>query len=208
MIDIKYELVRSSRKTICISIHNNRIIVRAPMRTSVKTIEDYILRKRDWIAKHLSTDNCYNDLSSYEKVLVKGERLPLVFGDENKIEKDHVMVRSLSSLNKLYTQTFKEEFIKLFGEVSQLSGLKAKSVCFKSYKARWGCCDTQKRIVFNYKLLMLPTVLWRCVIVHELCHTVFMDHSKNFKMLVQSIMPNYNTVHKELKKYSSIIRLY
>lgn len=208
MTEINYELIRSSRKTICISIRDNRVIVRAPQRTSVDKIESFINKKRAWILKQLSNDNEYSYLSSYKYVLVKGEKVPLVLGDENKIEKDCVIVKNLSYLNKLFTQTFGEEFLNLFNEVSLASGLKAKSSSFKSYKARWGCCDSQKRIVFNYKLLMLPVDLWRCVIVHELCHTVFLDHSKNFKMLVQSIMPSYNAVHKELKRYGAVTRLY
>lgn len=208
MIDIEYRLIRSSRKSICISIRDNNVIVRAPLSTSVERIESFILKKRDWILKQLATNNSFNDLSSYKYVLVKGERVPLVFGDKNIIDKECVIVKNLSCLNRLYTQTFGEEFLNHFEGVCRTSGLKAKIVTFRSYKARWGCCDSHKRIVFNYKLLMLPVDLWRCVIVHELCHTVFMDHSKNFKMLANNIMPSYNAVHKQLKKYSFITRLY
>ena len=208
MIDVEYQLIRSSRKTICISIRNNCVIVRAPLRTSVERIESFILKKRDWIDKKLSSDNVFDELSSFEYILVKGKKVPLILGDVNRIESDRVIVKDFSCLNKLYFNTFKEEFLQLFNEISNSSGLKAKSVTFRAYKARWGCCDSYKRIVFNYKLLMLPVDLWRCVIVHELCHTVYMDHSKNFKMLAQSIMPNYNLLRKELKKYSSVTRLY
>lgn len=208
MIDIKYQLIRSSRKTICISIHNNNVMVRAPLRTSIESIEDFICKKKDWILKQLSNDTIYDDLSGYKYVLVKGDRIPLKFGDENKIESDCVKIKKLSDLNKLYTQAFGGEFLKLFYEICDISGLKAKSVSFRSYKARWGCCDSGKRIIFNYKLLMLPVELWRCVIVHELCHTLFMDHSKNFKLLACSVIPNYNALHKTLKKYGAVTRLY
>lgn len=208
MIDVEYQLIRSSRKTICISIRNNSVIVRAPLRISIERIESFILKKRDWILKQLSSDNVFDELSKFENVLVKGVKVPLVFGDVNIIESNRVIVKDISCLNKLYYKTFKAEFLQLFEEVSNSSGLKAKSVSFRSYKARWGCCDSNNNIVFNYKLLMLPTHLWRCVIVHELCHTVYMDHSKNFKMLAQSVMPSYNLVHKELKKYSFVTRLY
>ncbi|MGN1103719.1 MAG: M48 family metallopeptidase [Candidatus Coproplasma sp.] len=208
MIDINYELIRSSRKTICISVRDNRVIVRAPLRTSIDKIENFIQKKRAWILKHLSNDSVYDELVSYEYVLIKGEKVPLVFGDVNKITSDCVTVKNLSCLNKLYFQTFKQEFLLLYEELSMVSGLKAKSVSFRSYKARWGCCDSKKNIIFNYKLLMLPTNLWRCVIVHELCHTVFMDHSQNFKKLAQSIMPDYNVVHCQLKKFGAVTRLY
>ncbi|MGN0824368.1 MAG: M48 family metallopeptidase [Candidatus Coproplasma sp.] len=208
MIKIKYELIRSNRKTLCISIKDNKVIVRAPLRMSITRIESFVRQKSDWIIKQLSKDDVYKQLSSYKYILVKGEMLPLIVGGENKITKKCVCVKSLTEIPKLYLDSFGDEFLKIFMEISKSSGLMASNVRFKSYKARWGCCDVKKEIIFNYKLLMLPTDLWRCVIVHELCHTVFMDHSKNFHALAKTVMPSYADVHKKLKNYTAVTRIY
>ncbi|MGN1060699.1 MAG: M48 family metallopeptidase [Candidatus Coproplasma sp.] len=208
MIKIKYELFRSSRKTLCISIRENKVIVRAPMHTPIAKIDDFVRQKSGWIIKQLSKDDGYRELSEYKSILVKGELLPLIVGNEDKITKKFVSVKKSSDIKNLYIECFGDEFLKLFKEVSKSSGLNANSVSFKSYKSRWGCCDCKKSIIFNFKLLMLPKELWRCVIVHELCHTVFMDHSKNFHALANSVMPDYSAVHKKLKAYSAVTRLY
>lgn len=207
-MEIKYELIRSNRKTLCISIRDNKVIVRAPMRTPLNKIEDFVSRKRDWISKHLSKSSSFDGLTDYKSIFVRGTLVPLVFGETRAICENFVSVRKISDIKKLYIDNFGQEFLALFKEISLKSGLKASSVQFKSYKSRWGCCDTKKIIIFNYKLLMLPVDLWQCVIVHELCHTVFMDHSKNFKALACSVMPDYLTVHKKLKAYSVVTRLY
>ena len=178
------------------------------MRTSVDVIERFIQKKRNWILKQLSCDYGYSDLSSYKFILVKGEKLPLIFGNENRLGKDYVVVKKITDIKKLYIDSFGEEFLELFKQVSEHSGLKASKVSFKSYKSRWGCCDKNKQIIFNYKLLMLPIDLWQCVIVHELCHTVFMDHSKNFHALANTVLPNFSVLQKEIKKYNIITRLY
>ncbi|MGN0806130.1 MAG: M48 family metallopeptidase [Candidatus Coproplasma sp.] len=208
MTTIQYKLIRSSRKTLCISIRDGEVIVRAPAHMSIAKIEDFIRKKSDWILKQLSGDKFCDELSEYKYVLVKGKKVALVFGNENKIEEGCVTVKNISDIQKLYTESFGEEFLNLFREVCLSSGLKANSVRFKSYKSRWGCCDNKKNIIFNFKLLMLPVDLWRCVIVHELCHTVFMDHSKNFHALANSVMKDYSAVHKKLKNYCVVTRLY
>ena len=52
---IKYELIRSSRRTLGLEITADlRVLVRAPRRCSVRQIEDFVARHEDWIAKHLA----------------------------------------------------------------------------------------------------------------------------------------------------------
>jgi len=205
---VKYELIRSKRRTLCISVTDGRVIVRAPMRLPLSEIETFVERKSRWINNHLKESSASNGLALLKTIYVKGRLVPLTVGTTDCISADCVSVRSPQNLKKLYISTFGEEFLNLFNEISNASGLRAKSVSFKAYKSRWGCCDSKRSIIFNYKLLMLPTELWRCVIVHELCHTVFMDHSKNFHALAQTVMPDYNRVHRRLKDFACVCRLY
>lgn len=50
----EYTLIRSQRKTIAVQIRDGRVVVRAPMRMPVARIEDFLLRKKAWIDRHLS----------------------------------------------------------------------------------------------------------------------------------------------------------
>lgn len=205
---IDYEIIRSNRKTLCISVKEDKVMVRAPYAMPQFKIESFVLQKRKWILSKLDDCSIDGELLNYKKIYVKGALLPLFLGDCNVITDSCVTVKSLSDVKKLYLKQFSEEFLSLFYSVCQSCCLSPKSVGFRAYKARWGCCDSKGQIVFNYKLLMLPKILWQCVIVHELCHTVFMDHSKKFHSLAGTIMPNYDEVHKKLKKYSCVCRLY
>lgn len=50
---MKYELIRSKRKTLAIEIKSDgSVIVRAPMRCPRRDIERFLLEKIDWIAQH------------------------------------------------------------------------------------------------------------------------------------------------------------
>lgn len=207
-MNIEYEIVRSNRRTLCVTVKDGKVVVRAPFRTSIVQIQRFVQQKTDWILKHLNDNPDSDDLVALKKIYVKGRLVPLTIGNENSISGNGVTVRAVSCLKTLYISTFGDEFLKTFKEISDASGLKAKSVSFKAYKSRWGCCDSKGSIIFNYKLLMLPTDLWRCVIVHELCHTLLMDHSKNFHALAKSVMPDYENVHKGLRTYACVCRLY
>lgn len=203
-----YEIIRSQRKTLCVSIADGKVTVRAPLAISAEKIESFVRQKSHWIEKHLENDPQTADVVSLKKIYARGVLLPLSVGGENKITESSVSVSSPKCLKRLYISEFAKEFSDMLNAISDASGLKAASVSFKAYRSRWGCCDNSGAITFNYKLLMLPTELWKCVIVHELCHTRVMNHSAAFYALAVSVMPDYATVHKGLKRYSYVCRLY
>lgn len=77
--------------------------------------------------------------------------------------------------------------------------LPCRRISIRGQKTRWASCSSQKDISLNYKLLFLPRPLVRYVFVHELCHTVHMNHSKDFWRLVGEKQPGYKQWRKHLK---------
>ncbi len=69
----------------------------------------------------------------------------------------------------------------------------------RGQKTRWASCSSSKNISLNYKLLFLPKEVVHYVLVHELCHTVHMNHSKAFWQLVGEKMPGFEPYRKILK---------
>ncbi|MFA6000765.1 MAG: SprT family zinc-dependent metalloprotease [Thermoleophilia bacterium] len=68
----------------------------------------------------------------------------------------------------------------------------------RNQSTRWASCSPEKNISLNQKLLLLPERLVHYVLVHELCHTVHLNHSKRFWALVGRKEPEFKTLRHEL----------
>ncbi len=74
-----------------------------------------------------------------------------------------------------------------------------------SATTRWGSCSAKKKIALNYKLLFLPPALVEYVMLHELCHTTHLNHSRHFWGLLKIVNPNCHDLRRQLKHANSFI---
>lgn len=79
------------------------------------------------------------------------------------------------------------------------NSLKFNRFYIKCQKTRWASCSRHKSISLNLKLLFLPRDLVRYVFLHELCHTIYMNHSKKYWNLLVSKEPGYIALDQELR---------
>ena len=64
-------------------------------------------------------------------------------------------------------------------------------------KTRWGSLSKRETLTLNIDLIRAPKECIEYVIIHELCHLKFHDHSTEFYHLLEKIMPNWkNFKHK------------
>lgn len=64
--------------------------------------------------------------------------------------------------------------------VARDTGHRYQRVSVRLQRSRWGSCSSRGTISLNARLLLLPPDAVRYVLVHELCHTLHMNHSRAF----------------------------
>lgn len=69
----------------------------------------------------------------------------------------------------------------------------------KKMRTRWGSLSSKGFINLNLNLLEMDRDVIEMVVVHELCHSHFFDHSHNFYKLMEEKLPNYLAIEKKLK---------
>ena len=67
------------------------------------------------------------------------------------------------------------------------------------------CIPATRNMHFSSRLIMLPEDKIHAVVVHELCHIIYPNHSKDFYNLVRKYIPDYDEINKWLKKNGKMI---
>ena len=105
---------------------------------------------------------------------------------------------------------------RLLGYASRY-GIQLNEVKINSSKGRWGSCSQHKqRTLLNSKksyninlslfTLLLPMHLQKLILLHELTHTLYMDHSPAFHAHLNTWLEGKeDALEKELKKYTTSI---
>ena len=88
----------------------------------------------------------------------------------------------------------------LLEAVSRETGLAYSRVAIRRQRSRWGSCSAQRAISLNATLMFLPQHLTRYVLVHELCHTVHLNHSPRYWALVARHHPDYRAAEREMRR--------
>ena len=180
LYELPYTLIRSSRKSCSISIdQNGQITVRVPMRTSEKAISHLLIEKRLWI------------ITKYLEIQEQQKNRPV--SDLTDIQR--------AALEQRYIVAAKDYFPKRITYFVQFTGGSYSRITIRDQKTRWGSCSAKGTLSFNWRLMLAPPTILDYVVVHELCHLTYMNHSAAFWKKVESVYPDYRTARKWLKDH-------
>jgi predicted metal-dependent hydrolase len=70
----------------------------------------------------------------------------------------------------------------------------------KKMRSRWGSLSSKGYINLNLKLVEMNPDIIEMVVVHELCHSHYFDHSANFYRLMAEKLPHYKVIETRLKQ--------
>jgi len=107
--------------------------------------------------------------------------------------------RVAGALNEWLQDKAQKVLIPWVQEISRDLSLPFARVTIRRQKTRWGSCSKQRSINLNRNLLFFPAHLVRYVLVHELCHTRQLDHSRKFWSLLERHEPDARKRRHEME---------
>ena len=212
---------RTARKTLSIIINEKgEVTIKAPKIMSESDIYKFVQSKEKWINSKVNSikqqNEINNDLFNYKCILFCGKKYRVVKDTKAKniqLEEGIITIKKLSSLKRevrVLEKFLKNKCLEIVGQrlkyFSNIMQLEPKKVVLMNSKRKWGTCDSDQVISFNWRIIMLTPNLIDYVIVHELSHLIEMNHSPAFWAIVSAVLPNVKQLRSTLKQCNFILQ--
>lgn len=163
----EYELIRSRRKTVCVQVkRDGHLLVRAPYGLPEQKIREIIAGHAAWIEKQ-----------------------------QARIRKEEADAAADPPLTDADIEKLADRALAVIPErvayYAPLVGVSYGRITIRNQKTRWGSCSARGNLNFNCLLMLTPPEVLDSVVVHELCHRKYMNHSKQFYDEVLRVYPEY-----------------
>ena len=137
-----------------------------------------------YLGKHYDLQIMVKSDTKKPTVQVNAQSLTIICADEQQADINKV-------LKSFYTKAARKLIADRLQYYQPLLKLKYRAFAIESSASRWGSCNFEKKLTFNWRLMMLPPFVIDYVVVHELCHLKHMNHDRSFWRLVGKIYPDY-----------------
>lgn len=183
-------LVRTSRPEI-------RALLEQHHSKSVFTDTMQIGKSHTLISRPASGSEC--------SVTRHGQQLMVSLPEGSNISDPAVQARIRPVVIEALRKEAKSYLPRRLAHLAGQHGFSYQKVRFSHASGRWGSCSSQGTISLNIALMKLPFHLIDYVLVHELSHTVEMNHSSAFWNLVRRCDPEYEAHRREIKNHTPSI---
>lgn len=219
---LKYDLAYKNIKNINLRIKiDGSVMVSAPLYADITKIDKFVLSKCDYIFNSIEKFKEIQMFKPKEKRYISGESFKYLGKDlqlkvisyqidEVFIDGKYLYLKTKNKddyyRKKRLIENWKKNQTKLvYGEIAkdvyrnfEKYGIDYPTICVRKMKKRWGSCQPHTSVItINSRLIEAPRFCIEYVMMHEFCHFIHPNHSKNFYTLLQVMMPDW----KERKKF-------
>lgn len=224
-VEIK-KLVFTSRKGFCLRIDDNGdLIVFAPRNATERDIYQIVQNKSQWIIK--TRERILQNQKKLKPInfeqgdhfLFLGKTYKLVFTTTNsEVDLDEVNQKIVvpfaekstikNKILRFYRNNAESIFRKFLDKWAERMNVRYSLLRIKDSKTLWGSCGKNGSINLNWRLILLPEELIEHIIIHELAHIVYRNHSKQFYNFISLFSKNYKEKDRWLRENSYILQLF
>ena len=213
MQEIAYQVVRSNRKSVALVIDNEaNLIVRAPALMPDTVIDEFVRRKKRWINEKQQQVAVFGEKHPPVVVEYLGSNYAIIKNDVDEVDisgnelivPENYDIEALTAWLKGQAMQIISERVTLYANVM---GVTPGTVKLSEAKARWGSCSTKNNLNFAWRLVMCPLSVIDYVVVHELSHITYKNHSPAFWARVKTVLPTYEDGQEWLKLNKKLMEI-
>jgi len=222
---IEFEIERkSSLKNSYIHVDTEGVLIKTNDATSLDEINEMVSKKCSWISKkldifkrvavnrniHTGSRLYYMGKSYYVEMLKDEEASKITIGFTHSRFQIRIPLNCSdaelhNAIEDFYKQKAIEKILPLTKKWAKVMGVEPEHISFRYSKNRWGSCSSTHRISFNYHLVKLSSSLIEYVVVHELAHIVYQNHSKDFWKLVHGHLADYKVKEEKIRVFEKVL---
>jgi len=208
---IDFSVFYSQRKTLGITVAPNMdVLVKVPDGISLEKVKQVVRKKASWMLRQQNFFLAFHPKTPPRK-FINGEthlyfgrqyRLNIFVSKKNELHftgrEIKIYQKRKSSakdvLNDWYRERAKMKFTEIAEPIIQRFKkykVEPEKIYLQKMPFRWGSCTPKGKIILNPELIKAPKACIEYVIVHELCHLVYRNHSQKFFELQKKEMPDW-----------------
>lgn len=200
-------IFKSNRKTLSVTVaRGGEIIVRAPYGISEDYIARFLEKHNSWIEKRVAEQKNRKplDLSDGKVLTLFGVNYEIAtgrprFSSGKLFLPQEGRERALEAVLKKFSLN---SMTLITAEIARRHGFSFQRVRISSARGRWGSCNKDKIIAYTFRIAFLPPQLCEYIVVHELAHTLHLNHSASFWKEVERALPDWKQRRASLRTYA------
>jgi predicted metal-dependent hydrolase len=206
----------SSSRSIRLRVGEKGLLVTAPKRVAQREILQFVEQNLGWIAANWQkVVKAKSGLQDGETFLWHGTEMRMLRNESYRKLKLN-LEESIFEVPTSFDDAEAVKFLRgqarkyLVARTAILAAqfeFKYNRIAIKDTSSRWGSCSADKNINLSWRLALAPQTVSDYVIIHELAHTVHLDHSDRFWAEVLRCMPDYRMQRLWLKRNSKRLQV-
>lgn len=209
------QIIRTRRKTIALIIRpDGSLLIRAPLRASNRSIQEFVSRNAQWIEKtrakikavapppprqYLPGETFEYLGNTYSLEIVPDQKKSLLLEEGKFRLAAAVQDKAAVVFERWYREQARQILSERVEFHARQNGFRYSRIGITSARTRWGSCSATGTLSFSWRLIQAPMEAVDYVVVHELVHTVIHDHSRRFWTMLEQTMPDYRERRTWLK---------
>lgn len=213
---IQYTLERKNIRRVNIRLKSDKkVYVSAPYNVPLDFIQNFVSSKSKWIFKNIADiekrqnnkidSDIYNNKTvffmgnKFKVSIIKDLKNNIILDYENMYINIYTAYDNSEYIKKLYLDwlefncniVFKESVERMIELLSDYN-IDFPKISVRNMKTRWGSCTPSKKSIrLNLQLIKADIKCIDQVVLHELVHFIYFNHSKDFYSVIKKYMPDY-----------------